>query len=794
MDTFLQDLSYCLRSLLRAPRFTAVVVITLALGIGANSAIFSALNAVLLRPLPFRDAERVVNLTWEGGGYLQQLSAMKFQYWHDHARSFESMATWQSFLARVDTGSEVSAARALRVSSDFLPVLGFPPIQTHEREVIISHAMSLTHPGRTIRLNDEVMTIAGVLPESFLFPYENEAVDVIVPLELSVDPNNIAEDWPTIARLERSVTYEQAQAETTALNVSFRSAYPNQASATDRGMKLATFSELYVDRNIRRALWILMGTITLVLFIACANVANLFLARATQRRGEIALRTALGATHGRITRLVFTESILVTLAAGALGLLLGTWIVRVLVALSPLNVPRLGTVGIDWRVMLFTFVAALATNLLFGGVAAWPAVSMRLAEELKESARTTLGRSWLRQGLLFAQAAFSTLLLVGAGLLVATLIGLMRVDLGFDPVGVVAVRFPAKPAGYETSEARWQFEQKVMRQLENSSLIDAVAGASSLPLERGVNTPISITNRPDNWGTVEWRAVTPEYFRTLKIALRSGRSFADSDRAGTPTVAIINEAFSRRYFPNQNPIGQRIDVGRAQGKFIHASLAGPGVEIVGIVADIREASVRSEARRTMYVPQAQAPTLLSNTQRTMPVFIARARTGKRNLEDEVSQAVHAADPSVPRPQVFPLSDAVTRSLVLERFGAMLLSVLAALALTLTAFGIYGVLAYTVQQRLSEIGIRMALGAARGQVTQLLMVQGIIPVLGGVLLGVIGSLGLSRVVAGFLWGVTPTDLTTIVTAATILLAVALVSSWIPTRQAADINPARVLTQR
>jgi predicted permease len=703
----------------------------------------------------------------------------------------------------------VSAVRSLGVSRDFLQVLGYTTAlgrgfaaaeegPNDPKVALISHEMWRTRfggaadvVGSTIRLNDEAVTVVGVLDESFAFPYDDEPADMIVPLRLTVDPNDIAENWPTIARLREGVTPQQAQADVASLTEPFRAAYPEQVSRQDRGMRLATFSELYVAAGVRRVLWSLMGAVTLVLLIACANVANLFLARAAQRRGEIALRTALGATAGRITRLILAESVLVALVAGALGLLLGKWIASVLVALTPIEVPRMADVGIDWRVTLFTFVVSLATSILFGSAAAWPAARARLSGVLNESPRGSSGRSRVRQGLLVAQSGLSMVLLVGAGLLVATLIGLTRVDPGFDSEALVAVRLPSTPAGYETAQDLWYFEQQVVQQLEGSPVIASIAGASSLPLERGINTPMTIGGRPDVWGTVEWRAVTPGYFQTLGIALLAGRTFENTDVTGRPPVAIVNEAFARRYFGGQSPISERIEVGRVQGKWIDPSRVSPGVEIIGIVADIREVSLRAEPRRTMYVPQAQAPTWLSNVLGTMPVFVARGRLAGGDVERALTSAIRAVDPALPRPQVFPVDDVVAHSLARERFGATLLSVLAALALALTAFGIYGALAYTIQQRRREIGIRMALGASGQQVTRLVMVQGIAPVLVGVLLGVVSSVGLSRVVASFLWGVTATDPATLAAVAVILLGVALAACWIPAREAANLDPVSAL---
>jgi len=802
MDTLRQDLVYSLRSLLKAPRFTAVVIVTLALGIGANSAIFSVVDAVLLRPLPFPDAERVVNVAWDGSRYLQSLSATKFQYWHDHARAFESMATWQMQLARVDTGAQVTAVRTLHVSGDFLHVLGYTSalgrgFLPNEHApgsatvAIISQAMWRTHfggtadaVGRTIRMNDKPVEIVGVLPESFAFPHENEPVGLIVPLALTVNPDDVAENWPTIARLQRGVTREQAQSELTSLFEPFRTSYPTQVSKEDRGMTLATFSELYVVAGVRRAMWVLMGAVTVVLLIACANVANLFLSRAVRRRSEIALRAALGASRARITRLIFTESVVVALAAGALGLLAGKWIADVLIALTPVDVPRMTTIGVDWRVVLFTFAVSLATSILSGGASALPAARARLGDALKESSRTSSGRSRIRQGLLAVQSALAMVLLVGAGLLVATLIGLMRVDAGFDPEGLVAVRLSSKPAGYATAQDVWEFQRRVMQQLEGSPAIASIAAASSLPLERGINTRMSIGGRPDVLGTVEWRAVTPGYFEALGIGLRTGRPFSQNDLTGGAPAAIVNESFAHRYFPDGNAIGQRLEIGRVNGA---------SVEIVGIVADIREISLRAEPRRTIYVPQAQASTLLSNVMGTMPVFIAKSRSAVADVERAFAQAIRAVDPALPSPQVFSLDVVVARSLARERFGATLLSLLAALALALTTFGIYGVLTYTIQQRRREIAIRMALGANPRDVTRLVMRQGITPVLVGVFVGILGALALSRAVSGFLWGVTPSDPATLIQVAAILLGAAAAASWIPAREASRVDPVSSLNR-
>jgi putative ABC transport system permease protein len=330
-----------------------------------------------------------------------------------------------------------------------------------------------------------------------------------------------------------------------------------------------------------------------------------------------------------------------------------------------------------------------------------------------------------------------------------------------------------------------------MQPLERAPSIASIAGASSLPLERGINTPMSIAGRPDVWGTVEWRAVTPGYFETLGIVLRTGRTFTETDLAGALPVAIVNEAFARRYVPDGNAIGQRLAIGRIKGERLVASLASPAVEIVGIVADIREVSLRTEPRRTMYVPQAQASTYLANVPGTMPVFIAKRRSPVADVERAFAEVIRAVDPRIAAPEVFSFDVVVARSLARERFGATLLSLFAALALGLTAFGIYGVLTYTVQQRRREIGIRMALGAHSRDVTRMVMFDGIAPVLVGIAIGTFSALALSRAASGFLWGVTPGDPATLLTAATMLLAATAAASWMPAREAAGLDPLTTL---
>lgn len=811
MDTLRQDVAQVFRSLVRAPRFAAAVVLTLALGIGANSAIFSVVDAVVLQRLPFPEADRVVHLAWDRGGWRQGgMSPVKFEYWHDNTRSFRGMATWHSFLARLDVGDGVTGVPALRVSRDFLRVVGYEPrlgrgftdaedVPDGPRVALISHRLwegrfggARDAVGSTLRIDEESYTVVGVLPDAFAFPQVSERIDVIVPLGLRVDPKDEGANYPIIARLRDGVDRDAAAADVARLDASFAEQYPNQVYDPDGGMKLATFEELYVG-DVATALWVVMGAVGLVLLIACANVANLFLARAVSRRREVALRAALGASRGRVARFVLTESVVLALLAGGVGLLLARWGLGALVALSPAELPRMEAIGVDWRVVLFTFLAALATGLLFGAAAALPAARTRLSDVLKEGARGSSGRGRGRQVLLAGQAALSMVLLVGAGLLVATLLSLRSVDPGFEVEGLVAVRFPFKPAGYGTAHAMWELERRMVEEAGRAPGIAALAGASNLPLERGLNLPMSIGGRPDDFeGAVEWRAVTPGYFSTLGIELLAGRSFSEADEEGGLPVVIVNEAFARRYFPDGSPLGQRVDIGRYRGAFIDPSLEGPGAEIVGVVADVREVSLRAEPRRTVYQPAAQAATVLADALGGMPVFIARTAPGGGSAERVLRDALRSLDPGLPVPEVLPLSGVVSESLTRERFGATLLSTFAGLALVLTAFGIYGVLAYTVRRRRQEIGIRMALGAGGPAVSRMVALQGLVPVAVGLMVGAGGSLALSRLVASMVWGVSPTDPATISVVAALLLAVALAASWLPAREAVRTDPVRSLS--
>ena len=636
-------------------------------------------------------------------------------------------------------------------------------------------------------------SIVGLLPEDFAFPYESRPVEIIVPTEVSVDPDDEAANWPAIARLGDDITMSEVRTEVRWLNPGFKATYPQQAGEEEPGMMLGSFAELYVG-EAASAIWILMGAVAAVLLIACANVGSLFLVRAVRRRGAMAIREALGATENRIIRLGVLEAILAASAAGVVGVVLAIWGANVLVVLAPVRLPLAGAIEVDWRVLAFAIGSSLIASAVVSLVAAWPGVRGGMWRTLGQSSRTTTGQGRVQEVLLSVQTALSMILLVGAVLLFTTWSNLRQVDPGFDPDALVAVRLPIRPPSYDSSERLDQFARGVIEGVRGSGGGAVVAGASSLPFERGLNFPISIAGRAEFGGSVELRTVTQGYFRTLVIPVVRGRSFTAMDAKGATPVAVVNETFAREYFPEGDAIGQRIDLGRLGNVHPYPSLKGLGVVIVGVAADVQDISFRTAVRRTMYLPQAQAPDLIANIRPAMPVFVVRSTLPVQRLESEFRQAIRAVDPALPGPQVFPLSQTLADSLARERFGTILVSLFGALALILTAVGVYSVLAQAVRTRRREIGIRMAVGASGDAVLRLVVVRGLLPIAIGIGVGLVGAVALSRLLEAYLWGVTGTDAVTLGVAAAGILGVAILACWVPAREAAGVDPVTALSSQ
>jgi predicted permease len=806
VDELRQDLRYAVRTLRRNPGFATSVVLTLALGIGANSAIFSVVNGVLLRPLPVRDPGKLTYIGWNfgRGGGPASLSPFKMDYVRRHSTAFAGLTTYRTAEYNLGTGANARPVQGLRVAPEFFAVIGMSPVIGRgfvpEEEkpggppaVVLSDALWQSAfgadrrvIGSSVRLDDTTYTIVGVLSPSFWVPGNSrDEIEYVVPLQLVVDPSEKGNNYMVLARMRSERSREQVLADLDAVGRSFVAEHPELAAEPGESYRLAAYEDLYIG-GLRRTLLILLGAVTFVLLIAAANAANLLLARAAAREREIVVRTALGAKRGRIVRQLLSEGIVLSAIAGALGLALGTWAVRIMLALMPRQLPRADEIGLDYRVLGFTAGIVILTGLVFGLAAATPTRRLNLASVLGERALGAGGRQRSRDFLVMTETAFAIVLLAGAGLLLSSFARLRRIDPGFTAENVTAVRFGRMPDGYQTMDAIWQFEQQLIDRLSLLPGIQGVAGLPNFPLERGWNMPVALTGVAESGdGDVEYRWVTPSYFETLRIPVAQGRGFAASDDRKAPRVAIVNESMARRYFPAGNALGSRIDVGRYKDQWIGKEFEG-SVEIVGIVGDIREIGLARPPKRTVYVPMAQAQDRVASS----PLFVIRAAPGTP-LRTAVEDAVRSIDPRLTPSRLESMPEIVGASIAEQRFETTLLTLFAGTALALTAIGIFGVVAYGVQQRVREIGVRVALGASSGEVLRLIVGRSLRFVVGGAMIGVLGALGLTRLMSSILYEVTATDPLTFSLAVATLLGVALVASYLPARRATRIDPVRAL---
>ncbi|HEY0154178.1 MAG TPA: ABC transporter permease [Longimicrobium sp.] len=795
MDSLIQDLRYAIRTLLRSPGFTLVAVLTLALGIGANTAIFSVVNGVILRPLPYPQPEQLRYLAWQwkNGSATNALTGYQFEYWREHARSFAGAASFDQHAAEVAGGG---FAQGLRGTDEFLGVLGvklalgrgFLPEENRPggpRAVIVGDGMWRTRlgadprvVGRTLMLDGEPHTIVGVLPATFRFPQSPEWTEFVLPLRLMVDREDQGHNSTVVARLRAGVTPRQAEAEMAALSERFRRENPELAGAGE-GVALVSYGSMYLG-GLRTVLWVLLGAVGVVLLIACVNVANLLLARAARRHREMAVRAAVGAGRGRIVRQVVTEGVVLALLAGAAGLAVGAAVVRALLALAPQLLPRTDEIGLDARVLAFTLLVALGTGVVAGLASALPAARTDLAGVLRGASQPGGGGRGARV-LVAAEAALAVVLLVGAGLLAGSLARMSRVDPGFRAEHLLTARIPHVPEGYGSAARSADFADRVMTRVQGTPGVVSVAAVSAIPFQRGMNIPVTVEGRPEaTEGAIEWRAVTPGYFRTLGIPLAAGRDFAASDAGGAPVIAV-NESAARRYWPGRTPLGDRLRVGAMGGKPI-PELADVSREIVGVVRDIRDQRMDLPPRRTVFVPMAQVPDAYAS----LPALLVRT-TDPASTGAVLRQAIREADPRMPAPELRMMEEVVGATLAQSRFNTLLMGSFALLAMLLTGVGIFGVVSYTVRQRTREIGVRMALGARQSDVLGAVVRQGIRPAVVGLVVGLVAAAGLSRLVAGMLYEVSPTDPLTLGAVSVALVGVALLASYLPARRAARVDP-------
>ena len=803
MDLVWKNLVYSVRMLLKRPSLTAVAIIAIALGIGANTAIFSVVNTVLLQPLPYDQPQQLVMLATEQrdqaldgrGGF----SVPDFLDVQKSTKTLEAVATHQGTGTIVTDGGDPERLLGAAVNADYFSVLRVKPVLgrvfTHDEDkpgapqvIVLSHSLWQRRfggdpniIGREVNIGGKT-TVVGVLPAGFEYPFsDDQQQDFWEPIfSAAWMTKNQREEradrsLPVIARLKPGATLEEAKAELDLLSRQIEQQSP--VSNTNIVFNVVSMHE-DITRDYRPALLVMLGAVGLVLLIACANVANLLLARAAARQKEVAIRMALGASRKRIAAQLLTESLLLSVAGGVLGLLLASWGMDLLVAYGPADVPRLRDVSIDRYVLFFTLGVSTLTGIVFGLAPALHASKPDPGNMLKDSGRgVSHGRNRMRSALIVSEVALSLMLLVGAGLLINSFWRLLHTDAGFDPRGVLALDIPLSRTKYPKSEQRPAvFEQLVERMKALPGVRDASL-TSNVPLtDFDVELSFQIEGRepykPGNEAVADYTAVGADYFRTMNIALQRGRVFANSDTATTPQVMVVSDAFVKRYFPNEDPVGRRI---------VFDGPTPTPREIIGVVGDVRRNGLDADVEPEMYVSHVQNP------ERRMNVVIRTDARDASQLTPAARAEVKAFDPDQIIWRTQTLEQLLGTSVAPRRFNMMLLGIFASVALLLAAVGLYGVMSYSVTWRTHEIGVRMALGAKRADVLRLVVRQGMIMALIGLAIGLIGALSLSRVMSSMLHGVSPTDPLTFTGVSIVLLVVALLACLIPARRATRVDP-------
>ena len=816
MSGLAQDLRHSLRVLRQRPSFTVAAVSALALGIGANTAIFSVLNGLLLEPLPFKTASRLVCVFrgFRGGSFGPTASIPKFVVWKDHNQVFSAITAYDFSgpglnLGGIDTPEQI---KGIHASAGFFEVFGVNPILGRtftEAEdqpgrpllAVISYGLWRRHwggepqiVGRPIMLNGEPYQVIGVLPQNF---QPDPPADVWIPLQADPASTNQGNYLRVAAVLKPGVTLETAKAQLKIVGEQFRRLYPKVMDPEETVTALPM--KEWVVGDARRALWILTGAVGFVLLIACADVANLLLARSTARMKEIAVRTALGAGRLRIIGQLLTESVLMAVIAGALGLFLGVWGLRTLLAVSPVDLPRVAELtsgswlaALDWRMLVFTAGVSLVTGLLFGLVPALHIARSDLSSILKESGSRTIagGRQHARSALVVCEISLALVLLTGATLLIRTFVSLRTVDGGFDAHNVLTLQTSLNGAKYASTSKVEILARRVIERLESLPGVESATAAIAIPLELGPDIPFSIEGRPPSDGgpyngDVQWRSAMPHYFDALKIPLLRGRFFTLQDTAKAPPVVIINEAMAKKYWPNQDPIRQRITIGKGIGP----EFDEPPRQIVGVVGNVRETGLNNPPPEVYYVPLGQVTdgfTRLANA--VLPIsWLIRASGDPRTLVAAVKHEFLAVDHELPVARIRTMQQVIQDATARHSFNMLLLTIFAVIALALAAIGIYGVMSYSVEQRTHEIGIRAALGARLTDLVRLVLAQGMRLAGIGLMIGVAASFALTRLMSGLLYGVKPTDPATYVIVAALLAGVAFLATYIPAHRAARMDP-------
>jgi putative ABC transport system permease protein len=804
LETLWQDLRFGARMLLKQPGFSLIALLTLALGIGANTAIFSVVNAVLLRPLPYREAERIVAIQeLSKEGERKQVTPANFLDWRAQQTTFASLAAISTRRANLALTAEAERIDLAVVSANFFDVFGLRAERGrlfaaadeqagHAPVVVVSHSLWQSRfggandlVGRNVTLDGKSYTVVGIAPQGFQYPGETEAW--LPPLRLAPESNERMDVTQVrgfgylsaVALLKPGVSLAQAAGEMETITARLRRQYPD--TNNPRFNRVVSLRKHLVGET-DTMLWLLFGAVCFVLLIACANVANLSLVRAAARQKEMAIRAALGASRGRVIGQLLTESTLLALGGGALGWMLAVWGVELITRLLPRDFPRLREISLDWRVLLFTLLASVSTGILFGLAPAWQSAKTDVHETLKESARGATG-GWrqrrLRHLLIVAEIALSLVLLAGAGLLLRSFTHLQSVSAGFTPQQVLTARLSPAGAAYRADPAYISYFRRVIERVRIIPGVEAVGAINKLPLTWGDTAGYRIEGRPlltpDKWPDAEYRAVSSDYFRALSIPIVQGRAFNERDNEAAPQVMIVNQALARRDFPGENPVGKRINLGNTDS-------AGQPVwfEIVGVAANVRSPELTEESQAEFYLSGLQ------DTFDEMSLVI-RATVEPASLASAVRQAAAEVDKTQPVSNLTTMEAFVSEAYARPRFNLVLLGLFGGLALLLSAAGIYGVMAYGVAQRKNELGLRLALGAQPHDVMNLILRQGLRLISVGLVLGLVSALALTRLMKSLLFGVNAMDAVTFAAVTLLLLVVALLACWIPARRATKVDP-------
>ena len=802
IEMFVQDTRYGLRALMRTKAFTAAALLTLALGIGANSAIFSVVNAVLLRPLDYPHPERIVQMHRRSGGLWAGQTGRRYMFFRDSAKSFDGLAAWRGTafnLAARDTAEYVTA---LAVSKEYFTVFGGLPLygrvfsgeedlETGPDAVILGYGiwrrMFGSDPsvvGTSISLGDRSYTIVGVMPEGF---DSMRTTEVYVPLKPGTKGPGGGSNYTVAGRLREGISREQANAESDSIFEAYKASLPNANFEGEFSPVFIPYQE-GLSRPVKPALLMMLGAVGMLLLIACANTANLLLARASGRAREISVRAALGAGRGRIIRQLLTESVTLFVAGGAIGIACAYWAVPALLALTPDDYLPFDTVKVDGVVLVATFGLSIVTGVLFGLAPALSLSRQDLVEAFKDDGtRTSTTRSsgWLRQGLVVGEVAMCMLLLVGSGLLIKTFMKLRAVDPGFDIHNVLTARMSLLGDRYARSAEVNRLYDLGLERIRRIPGVEAAAAVNGVPIERGLNLNFDYleTPRVENELT-DWRYATPDYFKAMGIQLVTGRGFLPSDRAGAPRIAVVSEGFAKRLLKG-SAIGRRIQIFPADGP----------IEIVGVVRDISGPALGRVGPPVMYVPVAQASDAGVRTahQYFQVSWVVRTSRPSSEIARQIREEFRAIAPTQPVTAFRTMEDVKSLAIETERFQMTLLTVFAAIGLLLAAAGIYGLIAYSVAQRTREFGIRMALGATRTRILSAVIRQGTTLGCAGVLVGVLAATAFTRTLQQFIFGVSTLDAMTFVMVGVLLVLVALAASLVPALRAVRLNPVSALRE-